>query len=115
MSAVPAPQRGRHRLAALLRRLVALLVLFAMVAAGVLFALQNHTPVGLDLLVVDLAPRSLALWVLVTLALGGLLGLLASSLIILRLRGSLALARRKLDKSKLELDRLRLAGLKDGE
>ena len=77
--------------------------------------MQNPEPVALDLLVVDLAPRSLALWLLATLALGGLLGLLASSIIILRLRAKLVLAWRKLEKCKVELDRLRVAGLKDGE
>ncbi len=98
-----------------LRKVVALLVILAMVAVGVLFALQNHQPVGLDLLVHEFAPRSLALWLLAALALGGVLGLLASSVIILRLRGGLAVTRRKLDKTKLELDRLRVAGIKDGE
>ncbi len=98
-----------------LRKVIALLVILAMVAVGVLFALQNHQPVGLDLLVYEFAPRSLALWLLLALALGGVLGLLASSVIILRLRGGLAIARRKLEKSKLELDRLRVAGIKDGE
>ncbi|MEQ9464652.1 MAG: lipopolysaccharide assembly protein LapA domain-containing protein [Haliea sp.] len=98
-----------------LRKVIALLVILAMVAVGVLFALQNHQPVALDLLVHEFAPRSLALWLLAALALGGVLGLLASSIIILRLRGGLAIARRKLEKSKLELDRLRVAGIKNGE
>tara|TARA_S200002703_G_scaffold98925_1_gene85559 strand:+ start:2901 stop:3242 length:342 start_codon:yes stop_codon:yes gene_type:complete len=106
---------GAGRLARILHRLILVLVVLAMLAAGVLFAVQNPEPVALDLLVVDLAPRSLALWLLATLALGGLLGLLASSIIILRLRAKLVLARRKLEKCKVELDRLRVAGLKDGE
>ncbi len=106
---------GAGRLARILRRLILVLVILAMLAAGALFAVQNPEPVALDLLVVDLAPRSLALWLLATLALGGLLGLLASSIIILRLRGKLVLARRKLEKCKVELDRLRVAGLKNGE
>ncbi|MFO7550072.1 MAG: lipopolysaccharide assembly protein LapA domain-containing protein [Haliea sp.] len=98
-----------------LRKVVSLLVILAMLAAGVLFALQNHQPIGLDLLVHEFAPRSLALWLLAALALGGVLGLLVSSVIILRLRGRLAIAQRKLDKCKVELDRLRVAGIKDGD
>ncbi|QIB64666.1 lipopolysaccharide assembly protein LapA domain-containing protein [Kineobactrum salinum] len=98
-----------------LRKLLSVLVLLVMLAAGVLFALQNREPIALDLLVYTFAPRSLALWILLALALGGVLGLLASSVIILRLRAGLGVANRKLEKSRLELDRLRLAGIKDGE
>ncbi len=97
------------------RRVLSLLVVVVMLALGVLFALQNHQPVGLDLLFHEFAPRSLALWLLGALALGGALGLLVSSVMILRLRGGLAAAQRKLDKCKLELDRLRVAGIKEGE
>jgi uncharacterized membrane protein YciS (DUF1049 family) len=115
VSVVTASRGSAGRIANLLRRLIVVLVVLAMLAAGVLFAVQNPEPVALDLLVIDLAPRSLALWLLATLALGGLLGLLASSIIILRLRGNLLLARRKLENCKVELDRLRVAGLKDGD
>lgn len=98
-----------------LRKVVSLLVLLAMVALGVLFALQNPQPVGLDMLVYEFAPRSVALWLLAALALGGMLGLLVSSVMLLRLRRGLAVAQRKLDKCKVELDRLRVAGIKEGE
>ncbi|MFU8762936.1 MAG: lipopolysaccharide assembly protein LapA domain-containing protein [Haliea sp.] len=97
------------------RKVVYLLVVLAMLALGVLFALQNSQPVGLDMLVHEFAPRSLALWLLAAFALGGVLGMLVSSVITLRLRAGLSLAQRKLDKCKLELDRLRVAGIKDGE
>lgn len=97
------------------RKVAYLLVVLAMLALGVLFALQNSQPVGLDVLVHEFAPRSLALWLLAALALGGLLGLLVSSVIILRLGAGLAVVQRKLDKCKLELDRLRVAGIKEGE
>lgn len=97
------------------RKVVYLLVVLAMLALGVLFALQNPQPVVLDMLVHEFAPRSLALWLLAALALGGVSGLLVSSIIILRLRAGLSVAQRKLDKCKLELDRLRVAGIKEGE
>src|SRR5690606_18462358 len=74
----------------MLRKVVSLLVVLAMLAVGVLFALQNPQPVGLDLLLYEFAPRSLALWLLAALAVGGVLGMLVSSVIILRLRTSLA-------------------------
>jgi uncharacterized integral membrane protein len=83
-----------------LRGLAALVVVFAMAAAGALFAVQNESRVSLDLLVYRFAPRSLALWVLSALALGGVLGLLAASGVILRLRARVALLRRQLARAQ---------------
>jgi uncharacterized membrane protein YciS (DUF1049 family) len=94
-----------------LRNLLALALALAMAAVGVLFALQNAEPVALDILVVKLAPRSLALWVLGALAIGGILGLVFSSFAMLRLRARLIAARRQVAKSQGEIDRLRSAGL----
>lgn len=99
----------------LLRTLVSLLVLVAAVALGVLFALQNTQPVPLDVLLYRFGERSLALWVLLALGLGALLGLLASSLMMLRLRARLATSRRHLERAQTELDRLRVGGIKDSE
>ena len=90
------------------RKLLTLVIVLATIAVGVLFALQNKAPVPLDLLVYTFNPKSLALWILASLALGGLLGMLASSAIVLRLRTSLASANRKLTKANAELSRLRV-------
>jgi putative membrane protein len=98
-----------------LRGLVTLLIVLTTLAVGVLFALQNKAPVSLDLLVYTFDPKSLALWVLVSLTLGGLLGMLISSAIVLRLRASLGSVNRKLSKANAELDSLRTIGLKDSE
>ena len=84
-------------------------------AVGVLFALQNKEPVPLDLLVYAFEPRSLALWLLAALALGGAAGMLISSLIVVRLKASLSTAQRQLAKSRTEVDSLRTAGLTDRE
>ncbi|RLQ22698.1 DUF1049 domain-containing protein [Seongchinamella sediminis] len=99
----------------LLRNLLYLALVVAMAAVGVLFALQNEMPVPLDLLVVNLEPRSLALWLLLAFTVGGLLGMLMSSALVLRTRTALASANRQLARSRAELDKLRTAGLKDGE
>ena len=69
-----------------IRNLLALALALAMAGVGVLFALQNADPVPLDILIMSLPPRSIALWVLGALALGGILGLAFSSLAIFRLR-----------------------------
>ena len=89
------------------RTLLTLVIVLATIAVGVLFALQNKAPVPLDLLIYTFNPKSLALWILASLALGGLLGMLASSAIVLRLRTSLASAKRKLTKANTELAKLR--------
>ena len=91
----------------LLRTILTILVLLAAVALGVLFALQNTQPVGLDLLFFTFSPRSIALWVLVSFALGGLAGLLASSAYMLRSRATLASTRRQLTRVKTELEQLK--------
>lgn len=99
----------------LLRNLLTIALVLAMAAVGVLFALQNETPVPLDMLVYTFEPKSLALWVLAAFAIGGLLGMLLSSLILVRQRASLGSANRQLAKARAEVDKLRTAGLKDGE
>jgi len=91
----------------LFRRLLAIVIILATLAVGVLFGQQNKVPVPLDLLVYSFDPKSLALWLLASLALGGILGMLASSAIVLRLRASLGSARRKLRKLEKELASLR--------
>ena len=81
-----------------LRNLVYFLVVIAMLVLGVLFAVQNTVAVPLDLLVITLAERSLALWVLLAFAVGGVIGMLTSLGMVLRLRTELMGARRKLAK-----------------
>jgi putative membrane protein len=95
------------------RKLLTLVIVLATLVAGVLFALQNKVPVPLDLLVYTFNPKSLALWILASLALGGFLGMLASSAIVLRLRASLAAANRKLTKANTELVKLRSSPSKE--
>ena len=91
----------------LLRKIVTVLIVLATLAVGMLFALQNKTMVPLDLLVYSFEPRSVALWVLGAFAIGGLLGMLACSAVLLRQRASIGTARRRLEKSRAEVGRLR--------
>lgn len=94
----------------ILRHLLTAIIILAMIAVGVLFALQNEVAVPLDLLVYQFAPRSLALWLLSFLAVGGLLGLAISSFIMLRQYASLRSKTRQLVKAREEVDQLRSAG-----
>lgn len=94
----------------LLRNILTVLFLLAMIIVGVLFALQNKSPVPLDLLVYTFEPKSLALWVLGAFALGGVLGMVVSSFILVRMRASLGSSRRQLDKARTEVSQLRGEG-----
>jgi putative membrane protein len=87
-----------------LRRIITVLILLAAVALGVLFALQNKQAVPLDMLVFSFAPRSVALWVLLAFGLGGLAGLLISTVYMLRSRAALSSARRQLARVRTKLD-----------
>ena len=73
-------------------------------ATGLLYVVDG---VGKLLLVYSFEPRSLSLWLLSGLAIGGVLGMLASSAIVLRLRASLGSNRRQLARARVELDKLR--------
>ena len=99
----------------LLRALLGILMLVAMIVAGGLFALQNTVPVPVDLLVIQLAERTLALWLLLSLSLGVLLGLGAASVMLFSQRARLAALRRQKQRLSLEVDRLRKVGLTDSE
>jgi putative membrane protein len=94
-----------------LRKLLTLAIALGMAAVGVLFSIQNPQAVPLDVLVMTLPPRSVALWVLGALALGGVLGVLLSSFAVLRLRARLIAARRQVASAQAELDRVRTRDL----
>lgn len=89
-----------------LRKLLTVLIILATLVVGVLFALQNTIQVPLDLLVYSFGAQSLALWVLLAFVLGGVLGMIISSIILVRTRASLKSATRKLEKNRVEISSL---------
>ncbi len=90
-----------------LRKLLTVLTVLVTLVVGVLFALQNTIPVPLDLLVYTFEPQSIALWILVAFALGGLLGMIVSAAILVRTHAALGSCRRQLDRTLTELSKLR--------
>lgn len=92
-----------------LRKLLTIVVVLATLLASVLFALQNEVSVPLSILVYTFEPQSLALWVLVAFAIGGALGMIVSSVILVRTRASLGASRRQLERALQELRSLRNA------
>jgi len=91
------------------------MILLATITAGALFSLQNSAPIALDLLVVQLPARPASVWLLGMLAIGALLGLLASSILALQQRASLARQRREVSRLQTEVDKLRRAGVTNGD
>ena len=90
-----------------LRTLVTILVVVAKLASCVLFAGQNEGPVPLDRVVYTFSARSLALWILLAFALGGVLGMFVSSVILVRTRAALGACKRQLNRAQDELSKLR--------
>jgi putative membrane protein len=89
------------------RKFLTAIVVVVMLVVSVLFALQNKVLVPLDLLVYTFGPHSLALWVLVAFAFGGSLGMVVSSVILVRTRASLGVCRKQLDRAQQDLTKLR--------
>lgn len=89
-----------------LRFLLAVAIVIATAGVGAMFATQNDTQVPLDMLVYTFSPKTLGLWVLCAFALGGVLGMLASSLILLKMRVALGSSKRQLEKTRNEMSKL---------
>jgi putative membrane protein len=92
-----------------LRKLLTIVVVLATLFVSVLFALQNEAAVPLSVLVYTFEPQSVALWVLLAFVIGGALGMIVSSVILVRTRASLGSCRRQLDRALQELRNQRSA------
>ena len=81
-----------------------LLLAIGAVTVGALFSLQNTQPVPLDLMVFQLAPQPVAIWVLLALALGVMVGLLASAWLSLRRAATIRQLRKQRDRLLAEAE-----------
>ncbi len=68
------------------------------VALGGLFTVQNTEKVPLDLLVVQLPPQAIAIWILLAMAVGILLGLLSGTLLLIGRSAELRRLRKQYDR-----------------
>jgi putative membrane protein len=89
------------------KRLLVLIFLVCVLFFGVLFSIQNTDQIALDLLLVQLPEQRLSLWVLLSFALGGVVGMLISAAAILMLKSQNLVLQRKLQKRQKELGSLR--------
>jgi uncharacterized integral membrane protein len=80
----------------ILRNLLYILVFIVSLVAGSLFVVQNTAEAPMDLLFFQLSEQRVALWVVLSFGLGGLLGMLTSLGLVLRLRTALMKANRQL-------------------
>ena len=90
-------------------RLLGLVILVAVAVVGVLFSIQNNTPVPLDLLVVQLPAVDVSIWLIAALGLGVVLGMLAASLALLRPTAAGTGVRRQLTQCARKLAKVRHA------
>lgn len=90
-----------------IRRILIALLLALVLVFGLLFSVSNTQSVPLDLLVLHLNERPLAVWLLAAFALGGVAGMLAGSIALLRLQANRYRLRRRLETCERELSELK--------
>ena len=91
------------------KRIMAGAAMLAVLAIGAAFAVQNGTPVSLDLLLIQLPPVRAATLLLSAFALGGLFGVGVGSVALLRLQAARRRMQRQLQRCEQELGQLRMA------
>ena len=90
-----------------IRRILIALLLVLVLVFGLLFSVSNTQSVPIDLLVLHLSERPLAVWLFVAFALGGVAGMLAGSIALLRLQANRYRLRRRLENCERELSELK--------
>ena len=94
--------------------LYTVLIIF-MSLMGALLAVRNPQTVPLDLLFITFKPKSIALWLLVAIGIGAIIGMAISAILNIRLQSRLVRIRRELSTARAEIDQLRRSGLKNDE
>lgn len=99
-----------------MRWLKALLVLIACIIVlfvGWTFSTLNTDLVKIDLFFVSLPEASLSVWLMASFVLGGVVGIVVSSFVVMMLKVRLGAAKRKISAANKELDQLRTTSLKN--
>lgn len=96
-----------------LKGLILAIILLAVLLIGILFAVNNQQALPLNLIWLELPEASLSVWLLASLTVGVLLGMVAMSGVYLRLRTLLTRAQRHNQQQRKELDRLRVQEMKE--
>jgi putative membrane protein len=80
----------------LIGSILVIVLLLAVLGIGLLFTLENDALVPLNVLVAELPAQRLSTWIILAFFFGGVCGLLAASIAILRLQASRLSLRRQL-------------------
>ena len=96
-----------------LKTLIAAVIGLFILVIGILFTVHNTEPVAIDLVFIQLPEMTLSLWLIIASLLGGVSGVLISSMTILGLRTRLRAAQRKATASRQEVEKLRTTALKE--
>lgn len=96
-----------------LKGLILAIILLIVLLVGILFAVNNQQTLPLNLIWIELPAASLSFWLLASLAVGVILGMLAMSGVHLRLRALLTRAQRHNQQQRKELDKLRIQEMKE--
>ena len=96
-----------------IKGLILAVILFVVMLVGILFAVNNQQAIALNLIWAELPAVSLSVWLLATLAVGVIVGMLAMLGVYVRLKARLARSERHNKQQRKELDRLRTQGLKE--
>lgn len=91
----------------LLKILITLAIILCVLALGTWFSLRNAQPISLDLMFIQLAEQSLALWIIFALSIGVLLGWLLSLPKYLAKLTALKMQQHKIGQLEKELVELR--------
>lgn len=90
-----------------LKLLLLLVLCLIILFAGIMFTVYNTQKVSIDLVLFQLPQASLSLWLIAFFVVGGVLGTILSTIVIVSLKTKLSLARRKIDAANKELDAYR--------
>jgi putative membrane protein len=96
----------------LIKRLLTFLLLVALVACAVLFGLSNPVMVEVDFLAFRLT-ASVAIWIVGSLVMGGLLGLLAGTGVFFRLKTTEVRSSRKIKRYEQEIGKIQATAIKE--
>lgn len=99
----------------LIRSLFTLVLILALLLLGIWFTLRNQQPIPLDLLFIQLPENSLALWLILSLITGLVLGVLLMLPKLASYKARLISHERQLKQQKEELHKLRTLTFKTPE
>lgn len=82
-------------------------ILFVFLVVGIFFAIRNPQPLSLDLVFWQAPEFSVALYLILAFAMGAIVALISSSVVLLRSENSIRVLKKRLEKSQLELEKVR--------